>query len=53
MDSTDVGLTSEAGLEALVREGIAVPPAAPRAMQLPHAVHASGSVSDLIADQRR
>lgn len=45
-------IVSESGLEALLSEGIAQPPASPRA-PLPARVTVDGTVSDLIAEQRR
>lgn len=42
----------ESGLERLIREGVARPPIAPR-RPLPERVKADGTVSDLVAEQRR
>ena len=45
-------ITSESGLEALLREGIAKAPTSPR-RPLPPRVATAGTVSDLVAEQRR
>ena len=45
-------ITSGAGLEALLREGIAKAPTSPR-RPLPPRVTTSGTVGDLVAEQRR
>lgn len=42
----------ESGLEKLIREGIARRPTSPR-RPLPDRVEAAGTVSDLVAEQRR
>ncbi len=42
----------ESGLEKLIREGFVTMPTGPR-HPLPEPIKASGTVSDLIADQRR
>jgi prevent-host-death family protein len=47
-----VPIGSDSGLEALVRAGLATLPRSRRAA-LPEPVDASGTVSDLVADQRR
>lgn len=47
-----VPIGAESGLESLVRAGLATLPLTPRA-ELPEPVEASGTVSDLVADQRR
>jgi len=45
-------IRSESGLEALLRAGIAEAPASPR-RPLPPRIATAGTVSDLVAEQRR
>ncbi|MFT4050730.1 MAG: type II toxin-antitoxin system prevent-host-death family antitoxin [Microbacterium sp.] len=43
----------ESGLERLIREGLVTLPTGPRRTSFPAPIKANGTVSDLIAEQRR
>lgn len=48
-----VPIGRESGLEALIRQGLATVPKGPRKTVYPEPIKVNGTVSDLIADQRR